>query len=149
MSGRQGGPGRTGGLGPAGRWVPVLLGLVLTAVPPAPGAAEGGRPEILQVSAPARVRVGARAELRVLFRAPQANVAALVQVVEDLEGPLVGRATWATETSVVARAFGVEAGELVVPVTFARPGWKRVTLTLLTDEREASDPATVELEAVP
>ena len=49
----------------------------------------------------------------------------------------------------VARAFGREEGELLLPLTFVTAGWKRVTLTLVTDERERSDPAVVELEVLP
>jgi hypothetical protein len=49
----------------------------------------------------------------------------------------------------VAQAFGREAGELVLPVSFTLSGRKRLTFTLVTDQRETSDPASVEVDAVP
>jgi hypothetical protein len=48
---------------------------------------------------------------------------------------------------VIARAFGRETGELTVPLAFDRPGRKRVVVTLVTDERDESEPAEVEVEA--
>jgi hypothetical protein len=79
-------------------------------------------------------------------------VVAIVEIVDHLDGPdgpgLV-RASRQRELSVVGRAFGYEAGELRVPVAFASPGRKRITLTLVTEERDESDPAVVELDVVP
>lgn len=109
----------------------------------------GNLPEIVRVVAPPRLRVGTEGEIRVAYRAPQANVVAVVRAIEDLDGPLAPRSTSEREFGVVARAFGHEAGELTVPVSFVTPGWKRVTLTLVTDERELSEGAVVEVEAVP
>ena len=107
------------------------------------------RPVILDVAAPPRLRVGAVSELRLVYRAPLANVVAVVEAIDDLDGPAVGRSTRERQWSVVARAFGFEAGELTVPLAFATPGWKRVSLRLLTDERESSESAVVEVEVVP
>jgi hypothetical protein len=108
------------------------------------GADEADRPEILHVTVLGPLAVGRPAELRVAYRARRANVAALVQVIEDLDGP--HRATRQREFSVVARAFGLEAGELVVPIAFGTPGRKRVVVTLVTDERAESDPESVEVD---
>jgi hypothetical protein len=110
-------------------------------------ADEADRPEILSVVAPARLALGRLVELRVVYRARRANVVAVVQVLEDLDG--AHRATRQRELGVVVEAFGREAGDLLVPVEFVTPGRKRVGLTLVTDEREESDPASVELLVVP
>ena len=75
----------------------------------------------------------------------KANVVAVLEAAEDLDGPPTGRAMREREVSVVARAYGYRRGEFSWPLAFATPGWKRVTLTLVTDERELSDPVTVEL----
>jgi len=125
----------------------VLLCLIVGAV--APAGAVDPVPVILQVSVPPRVRAGEASALRLAYRAPAANVVAVRQVLEDLDGPLGARATREREVGVVARAFGREQGELLLPLTFVTAGWKRVTLTLVTDERERSDPAVVELEVLP
>ena len=106
-------------------------------------------PEIVRVVAPPRLRVGVEGEIRLAYRAPQGNVVAVVRVIEDLDGPAAPRSTSEREFSALTRAFGREAGELVVPLSFITPGWKRVTLTLVTDERELADRAVVEVEAVP
>jgi hypothetical protein len=106
-------------------------------------------PVIVQVSVPPRVRAGEASTIRLAYRAPAANVVAVLQALEDLDGPIGGRATREREVGVVARAFGREQGELLVALTFVTAGWKRVTLTLVTDERERSDPAVVELEVLP
>lgn len=106
-------------------------------------------PVIVTVAAPRHLPVGAAGEIRISYRAPQANVVAVLQTVEDLDGSGVRRSTRQREFGVVARAFGHEAGQLAVPVSFGSPGWKRVTLTLVTDEREESEPASVEVEAIP
>ena len=82
-----------------------------------------------------------------MYRARRANVVAVIQVVEDLDG--ARRATRQRELGVVAAAFGREAGDLLVPLDFVTPGRKRVVLTLVTDEREESEPASVELLVVP
>jgi hypothetical protein len=122
----------------------LALGLAL----PATGRAAGDDlPEILHVAVPAHLVALRAAELRLTYRAPRANVVALIQVVEDLDG--AQRATRQRELSVVARAFGFEAGELVVPVAFATAGRKRIVLTLVTDERAESDPVAVEVDVEP
>lgn len=135
---------------PAPRPVAVAL-LVLVA---AAGAAAQERrpedlPEIVRVVAPPRLRVGTEGEVRLTFRARQANVVAVVRAIDDLDGPVALRSTSQREFGVLTRAFGHEAGELTVPLSFVTPGWKRVTLTLVTDERELSETAVVEVEAVP
>ncbi len=126
------------------------LGLVLAVVGGAV-ADQGGSdpPEIVGVRAPRRLPVGVPGEIRVFYRARAANVVAVVQAIEDLDGPVASRSTRQREFGVVARAFGREAGELAVPVAFATPGWKRVVLTLVTDERDESEPAVIEVEATP
>ena len=113
----------------------------------AAGADEADRPEILHVTAPDRLAVDQPGQARVAYRARRANVVAVVQVVEDLDGPR--RTTRQRELGVVAAAFGREAGDLLMPIAFATPGRKRVVLTLVTDEREESEPASVEIEVVP
>jgi hypothetical protein len=125
----------------------LLLGLA--------GAAAGSErdlPVIVDVAVPPRLHAGVPGELRVAYRAPLANVVSIVEIVDHLDGPdgagLV-RASRQRELSVVGRAFGYEAGELRVPVAFASPGRKRITLTLVTEERDESDPAVVELDVVP
>ena len=110
------------------------------------GAAEADRPEILHIAVLGRLAVGRRAEARLTYRAPRANVVAVIQVVEDLDG--AHRATRQRELGVVVAAFGREAGDLLVPIDFVTPGRKRVGLTLVTDEREESDPASVEIEVL-
>jgi hypothetical protein len=115
------------------------------------GAAASGeetdRPEILHMTVPDRLAAGYPGQVRVAYRARRANVVAVIQVVEDMDG--VRRATRQRELGVVAAAFGREAGELLVPLAFETPGRKRVVLTLVTDEREESEPASAELEVVP
>jgi hypothetical protein len=111
------------------------------------GAAEDDRPEILNVAIRGRLVVGQAGEARVTFRARRANVAAVVQAVEDLDG--ARRATRQRELSVVAAAFGHEAGELAVPLVFATPGRKRVMFVLVTDAREESESASIEIEVAP
>ncbi len=133
-----------------GRGGAVALALIATLV--AVGAAAQERadlPEIVRVVAPPRLRVGTEGEVRLTFRAPQANVVAVLRAVDDLDGPIARRATSQREFGVLTRAFGHEAGELIVPLSFATAGWKRVTLTLVTDERALSEPVIVEVEAVP
>lgn len=127
-----------------GLWLARLgLGLTLVVALAAPAQADE-LPVILHVAVPGPLAVGRAAELRVAYRAPRANVTALVQVIEDLDGPR--RATTLREFNVVARAFGLEAGDLVVPIGFGTPGRKRVVVTLVTDERTESDPESVEVD---
>jgi hypothetical protein len=124
------------------------LGLALLLLGVAPAAAPAADlPVILRVAVPGPLEPDRRAELRVTFRAPGGNVVALIQVVEDLDGPR--RSTTQREFSVVARAFGVEEGDVTVPIAFATPGRKRITVTLVTDERAESDPETVEIDVGP
>jgi predicted outer membrane protein len=127
---------------PTGAWLAALLLIGATA-----GADEADRPEILHVAIAARLGADRPGEARVTYRAPRANVVAVIEVVEDLDG--ARRTTRQRELGVIAAAFGREAGELVVPLAFATPGRKRVVLTLVTDEREESEPAIAEIEVVP
>jgi hypothetical protein len=111
------------------------------------GADEADRPEILHVAVPGRLIAGRSGQARVTYRARQANIVAVVQVVEDLDG--ARRVTSQREIGVVASAFGRDAGDLVVPIAFVTPGRKRVVFTLLTDEREESDPVSVDVDVAP
>jgi hypothetical protein len=137
----------------AGPWAvsPRLAGSVclaaLLSVGGLTGAGEADRPEILSVAVHGRLAVARPAALRVAYRAPRANVVAVIQVVEDLDGLL--RTSRQRELGVAAAALGQEAGELLVPLDFGTPGRKRVVLTLVTDGREESEPARVELEVAP
>jgi hypothetical protein len=124
----------------------VLLAALLL-VGGAVGAVQADRPEILNVAIPGRLVAGQAGSARITYRARRANVVAVIQVVEDLDG--ARRVTSEREINVVAAAFGREEGDLVVPLAFATPGRKRVVLTLLTDEREDSDPASVDVDVAP
>jgi hypothetical protein len=106
-------------------------------------------PAIVEVLAPARLAVGAQGGIRLSYRARHANVVAVVRAIEDVGGAPLAWSTSEREFSVVSRAFGFEAGELTIPVSFTTPGRKRVTLMLVTDGRERSEPVTVEIEAIP
>ncbi len=110
-------------------------------------AADADPPEILDVAVFGRLAVGREGEARLTYRARRANVVAVVQAVEDLDG--VRRGSRQREFGVVAAAFGREEGELIVPLAFETPGRKRVVLTLMTDEREESEPASIEIEVLP
>ena len=110
-------------------------------------ADEADRPEILNVAISGGLVAGRAAAARVTYRARQANIVAVVRIVEDLDG--ARRVTSQREISVVAAAFGREEGDLVVPLAFATPGRKRVVFTLLTDERVESDPANVVVDVAP
>ena len=112
-----------------------------------PDTDDAGRPEILNVAVVGRLAVGRAAQARVMYRARQANVSAVIQVVEDLDG--ARRVTSQREIDVIAAAFGREEGELVLPLVFATPGRKRLSFTLLTDERSASDPVSVDVDVAP
>lgn len=113
----------------------------------AAGTDEADRPEILNVAVPAHLAADRGASALITFRAPRANIVAVTRVVEDLDG--ARRTTSQRELGMVAAAFGREAGDLVVPLAFATPGRKRLVFTLVTDEREESDPASVEVEVAP
>jgi hypothetical protein len=108
---------------------------------------DADRPEIVNVAVVGRLAPGQAAQARVTYRARQANVSAVIQVVEDLDGPR--RASSQREIDVIARAYGRETGELVLPIAFATPGRKRVAFTLLTDERIESDPVSVVVDVGP
>jgi hypothetical protein len=125
--------------------------LVLAALVAAAGARAADRdlPWIARIDPPARLGVAQPGELRVTYRAPRGNVVAVLEATEDLDGPATGRTTREREVSVVARTYGYRRGELVWPIAFATSGWKRVTLTLVTDERELSDPVALDLEVAP
>jgi hypothetical protein len=128
-------------------WRLAWLGLAACLLPGGTAAAAGDRPEILHVAVSGRPVAGRGAEARLTYHARQANVVAVVLVVEDLDGPR--RVTSQREIGVTAAAFGREEGDLVVPLGFATPGRKRVVFTLLTDEREESDSASVEVVVAP
>jgi hypothetical protein len=135
--------------GRTSRWLrSALLVAALLAAVGARGA-DRDLPWIARIDPPARLRAGQGGELRVTYRAPRANVVAVLEAAEDLDGPATGRTMREREVSVVARAYGYRRGELVWPLAFATPGWKRVTLTLVTEERGLSDPVAVELEVAP
>ncbi len=125
--------------------------LIVVMLAPAAAAADSADepPTILTVAAPERLRVGTPGEIRLTYRARQGNVVAVVRVIDDLESAGGRRVSHQREFGVIARAFGREAGELVVPLSFQSPGRKRVALTLVTDERDESEPAIVEVEATP
>jgi hypothetical protein len=108
---------------------------------------EADRPEILSLVISDRLAVGRPADVRVVYRARRANVVAVIQVVEDLDG--ARRSTRQRELGVVTAAFGREAGDLLVPIDFATPGRKRVVVTLVTNEREESAPASIEFQVAP
>ena len=133
----------------AAGWVVTVMAVVTWPLGAVRVGAEPGLPVIVGVAAPRQLRVGASGSVRLTYRAPRGNVVAVVQEVEDLDGPPARRATRQREFGVVARAFGRETGELTVPISFGTPGWKLVRLTLVTDERETSDSASIEVEAVP
>jgi hypothetical protein len=103
-------------------------------------------PWIIAVVAPWGLRVGQTGEVRVTFRAPDANVVAVLVELEDLDGPEVQRASRARAVGVVAQAFGRVTGELAVVVSFTTPGAKRISLRLVTDGQAAGDPTSAELE---
>jgi hypothetical protein len=105
------------------------------------------QPEILNVAVVGRLAVGRAGQARITYRARQANVAAVVQVAEDLDG--ARRVTSQREVGVVAAAFGREEGDLVLSIAFATPGRKRLVFTLLTDARKESAPASVEVDVLP
>jgi hypothetical protein len=110
-------------------------------------AEDADRPEILHVAVSGRLVAGRAGQVRLTYRAPQANIVAVIQVSEDLDG--ARRVTSQREIGVIAAAFGREEGDLVVPLAFATPGRKRVVFTLLTDEREESDPTSVDVDVGP
>ncbi len=142
------------------RWrdgrIPILL-LVAMAVPAIGHAAgavtlaaeEGAPPVIVTVAAPPRLGVGMPGEVGLVYRAAQANVVAVLQTIEDMDGPPAQRATRQRAINVIARAFGRETGELRIPLAFQTPGRKRVTFVLVTDEREESEPVEIEVDATP
>jgi hypothetical protein len=111
------------------------------------GAAETDRPEILNVVVTSRLVAGRAGQARLTYRAPRANVVAVVQTLEDLDGPR--RTSSQREIGMVAAAFGYETGDLVVPLAFVTPGRKRAVFVLLTDERVESDPASIDVEVAP
>lgn len=113
----------------------------------AAGVEEGDPPEIVNVAVPGRPVAGRTVTARVTYRAQQGNVVAVIVEVEDLDGPR--RVTSQREISVVASAFGREEGDLSLPLGFATPGRRRVTFTLVTDEREESDPASIDIDVAP
>ena len=140
------GPGVRSGLALAALAVAAQAAALLA---PGPAAPDDAIPAITSVAAPRRIRVGAAADVRVSFRAPRGDVVAVIQEIDELDDAGAPRATRMREFGMVAQAFGREAGELVLPVSFTLSGRKRLTFTLVTDQRETSDPASVEVDAVP
>lgn len=144
-------PRRAGGgrRGPAARrrWARGVGVAVLLLIGGAVGADEADRAEILNVAILGRPAAGQPVTARITFRARQANVVAVIQVVEDLDGPR--RVTSQREVSVVAAAFGHEEGDLLLPLVFATPGRKRVTFSLVTDEREEGERERIEVDIAP
>jgi len=137
-------------LRPAGACLALLLilgGIARADETDRPEIDDADRPEILNVAVVGRFVVGRAGQARISYHARQANVAAVVQEIEDLDG--ARRATSQREIDVIAAAFGRAQGEVVLPLAFATPGRKRVTFTLLTDERNESDPVSVELDVAP
>jgi hypothetical protein len=126
-----------------------LAGVALWLLAVAPAAADPALPWIVEVGGPRQMRVGTAATVSVTYRAPRGNVVAVVQETEDLDGSATSRATRQREHSVVARAFGHERGQLVLPLSFTTAGWKVVRLTLVTDDRRTSDPVSIEVEVLP
>jgi hypothetical protein len=106
-------------------------------------------PWISEVVAPQRLRVGQAGEVRLTFRAPDANVVAVLLELEDLDGPVIRRASRARAVGVVTQAFGRVSGALAVDVSFTTPGAKRITLRLVTDGQAAGDPKSTDLEVQP
>jgi hypothetical protein len=138
-----------------GRWRAASIGLAVLLLggiaraqeTDRPEIDDADRPEIVHVAVVGRLAVGRSGQARISYRARQANVAAVVQEVEDLDG--TRRVTSQREIDVIAAAFGREQGELVLPLAFATPGRKRVAFTLLTDERNESDPVSVDVDVAP
>jgi len=54
-----------------------------------------------------------------------------------------------SEIGVITAAYGREEGDLVVPIGFTTPGRKRVTFTLMTEQREESEAVSVEVVVAP
>ena len=77
------------------------------------GGRRGRPPEILNVAILRRLAAGQPGTARITYRARRANVVAVIQVVEDLDG--ARRVTSQREISVVAAAFGHEEGDLRPP----------------------------------
>ncbi|HSE96387.1 MAG TPA: hypothetical protein VLD61_10865 [Methylomirabilota bacterium] len=117
---------------------------------PVPGNEDPDQlPWIAEVVAPRGLRVGQVGELRLAFRAPEANVVAILVELEDLDGPVIRRASRARAVGVVTQAFGRVSGALAVDVSFTTPGAKRITLRLVTDGQAAGDPKSTDLEVQP
>ena len=132
------------------RGSPVTLGLIaFLAVLVLSGQGAGGEvgpPLIVTVVPPPRLVVGASLDFVVVFRAPGANVVAIVETVEDLDGPLLRRTTRQRRIGVIGRAFGREAGQLPVSVSFRGAGPKRLTFVLVTDDGDESDPWSLDAD---
>jgi hypothetical protein len=126
-----------------------LAGVGLWLLALAPAVADPRLPWIVEVGGPRQMRVGMAGTLSVTYRAPRGNVVAVIQETEDLDGSATTRTTRQREHNVVARAFGYERGQLVLPLSFATTGWKLVRLHLVTDDRQTSDPVSIEVEVLP
>jgi hypothetical protein len=136
------------GAWPSRRWAGGLGALALVGIGVAPGvpAAEDPPPVIVTVSIPPRLVAGVPLDFVVVYRAPRANLVAVDQTVEDLDGPLFRRTTRQRRIGVIAQAFGYQAGELRIPVAFAGAGRRRLTVVLVTDDGVESDPRSIEVD---
>jgi hypothetical protein len=99
---------------------------------------------ILTVVAPARLVVGRTATFTVVFRAPAANVVAVVQTTEDVDGSRLRLTSRQRRVGVIAQAFGREDGQLPITVSFDHAGRTRLTFVLVTDDGDESDPWSLE-----
>ena len=130
----------------ARRTLGLLALLALLSVAGRVAGEEAQPPLIVTVIPPPRLVVGASLDFVVVFRAPGGNVVAIVETVEDLDGPLLRRTTRQRRIGVIGRAFGREAGQLPVSVSFGGAGPKRLTFVLVTDDGDESDPWSLEAD---
>jgi len=130
----------------ARRTLGLLALLALLSVAGRVAGEEAQPPLIVTVIPPPRLVVGTSLDFVVVFRAPGANVVAIVETVEDLDGPLLRRTTRQRRIGVIGRAFGREAGQLPVSVSFGGAGPKRLTFVLVTDDGDESDPWSLEAD---
>jgi len=125
---------------------PLILALSLALPAPVAWGQDARTPVILTLEGPARLRVAEEGTLALTYRAPRANVVAVLQ--EIVEAPDRGRppATAQREFPVVSRAYGKATGTLTLQVRFATAGMKRLTFALITDDGVQSEPSSIELE---
>ena len=114
----------------------------------AAGVEEGDPPEIVNVAVVGRPSAGRAVTARVTYRAQQGNVVAVIVRRSRIwtgraASPPSGRSAWSPRRSAARRASSS------LPLGFATPGRRRVTFTLVTDEREESDPASIDVDVAP